>query len=241
MSSDWGVHNYLYNVDESTFSFLENVLTEVMQLFPGQYIHVGGDEAARIAGALRPRIQQRMRQLGVANEAALQGYFTHRIEAFLRSHGRKLIGVGRDSRRGLPAAATVMSWRGEAGAIEAVKGGHDVVMAPSPSLYLDYLQSNMADEPPGRPRYSTLEDVYRFKVMPNAVSDASRYVLGAQINAWTEHMRTTERVEHAMFPRMAAFSEVVWSPADSSGWGDFVARLPAQFARYEKAWSGVCG
>ncbi len=235
VSPDWGVHDYLYNVDDATFSFLEDVLTEVMQLFPGQYIHIGGDEAAKNRWKASPRIQQRMRELGVANEAALQGYFTHRIEAFLRSHGRKLIGWDEILEGGLPASATVMSWRGEAGAIEAVRGGHDVVMAPSPALYLDYLQSSAADEPPGRPRYVTLEDMYRFKVLPDAISgDAERHVLGAQINMWTEHMRTPERRDHAIFPRLAAFSEVVWSPAALSDWSSFTARLPAQFARYEK-------
>jgi hexosaminidase len=239
VSSDWGVHDYLFNVDEATFSFLESVLTEVMQLFPGQYIHIGGDEAAKNRWRASPRIQQRMRELGVANEAALQGYFTHRIEAFLRSQGRKLIGWDEILEGGLPAAATVMSWRGEAAAIEAVKGGHDVVMAPSPSLYLDYLQSAGPDEPPGRPRYVTLEDMYRFKVLPDAIARAAggvstRHVLGAQVNVWTEHMRTRERVEHAIFPRVAAFSEAVWTSAETSNWSGFIARLPAQFARYEK-------
>ncbi len=236
VSSDWGVHDYLYNVDDSTFAFLEDVLTEVMHLFPGQYIHVGGDEAAKKRWQASPRIQQRMRELGVKNEAALQGYFTHRIEAFLRTHGRKLIGWDEILEGSLPAAATVMSWRGEAGAVEAAQGGHDVVMAPSPALYLDYLQSSAADEPPGRPRYATLEDMYRFKVLPDAITgDAARHVLGAQINAWTEHMRTFERREHAIFPRIAAFAEVVWSPPELVNWPGFIARLPAQFSRYEKA------
>jgi hexosaminidase len=235
VSSDWGVHNYLYNVEDTTFSFLEDVLMEVIELFPGQYIHVGGDEAAKDRWRSSPRVQERMRELGVSSEVALQSYFTRRMEKFLSSRGRKLIGWDEILEGGLPPAATVMSWRGEAGAIEAAKAGHDVVMAPSPDLYLDYLQSNGADEPAGRPRYVTLEDLYRFNVVPPAVvGDAQKHVLGAQINAWTEHMRTQPRVRHAIFPRMAAFAETVWTPESRRDWRGFVERLPAQFSRYEK-------
>ncbi|HEU4626559.1 MAG TPA: family 20 glycosylhydrolase [Steroidobacteraceae bacterium] len=237
VSSDWGVHTYLYNPDDATFAFLEDVLTEVMALFPGQYIHVGGDEAVKDRWRASPAVQERMRALGVANEAALQAYFTHRIESFLSAHGRKLIGWDEILEGSLPPTATVMSWRGTAGAIEASKQGHDVVMAPAPTLYLDYLQSDLPDEPSGRPTYVTLRDMYAFNPLPAEIQgDAARHVLGAQINAWTEHMRTTERVEHAAFPRMAAFAEVVWTaPANAADrWPSFVTRLPAQFARYQK-------
>lgn len=248
VSSDWGVHTYLYNVDEPTFSFMEDVLTEVMALFPGRYIHIGGDEAAKDRWRGSPAIQKRMRELGVANEAALQSYFTHRMERFLSGRGRQLIGWDEILEGGLPAAASVMSWRGTDGAVEAVKAGHDVVMSPAPSLYLDYLQSDAADEPPGRPNYVTLRDMYSFNVLPPAIAgDAARHVIGAQINAWTEHMRTPERVEHAAFPRMAAFAEAVWSASPSApshteasasapshgDWPGFVRRMPAQFARYQ--------
>jgi hexosaminidase len=236
VSSEWGVHNYLYNVDESTFAFLENVLTEVMALFPGQYIHIGGDEAVKDRWRASARVQKRMRELGVANEVALQSYFTRRMEKFLSSHGRKLIGWDEILEGGLPSGAAVMSWRGEAGAIEAVKGGHDVVMSPVPALYLDYLQSDGYDEPAGRPTYSTLKSVYEFNVVPKAIAaEAARHVIGAQVNAWTEHMRTPERMQHAVFPRIAALAEVVWSPPQRRDWKSFVERLPAQFARYEQA------
>ena len=233
VSSDWGVHTYLFNVDEATFGFLEDVLTEVMALFPGPYIHIGGDEAVKDRWHASPRVQQRMRELGVANEAALQGYFTHRMEKFLSAHHRKLIGWDEILEGGLPASATVMSWRGVDGAFEAVKQGHDVVMAPVPDLYLDYLQGDAPDEPPGRPRYVTLSDMYQFSVLPAAITgEGARHVLGAQVNVWTEHMRTPARVQHAVFPRLAAFSEVVWSAADRRNWDDFLRRLPDQFARY---------
>ena len=233
VSSDWGVHTYVYNIDERTFSFLEDVLTEVMALFPSPYIHMGGDEPVKDRWRASPVVQQRMRELGLKDETAIQSYFTHRMERFVSAHGRKLIGWDEILEGGLPAAATVMSWRGVKGAIEASKEDHDVVLSPSPSLYLDYLQSDLPDEPSGRPSYVTLRDMYAFNPLPPEIQgDAAPHVLGAQINAWTEHMRTTERVEHAAFPRMAAFSEVVWSAQAS--WPNFVARLPAQFARYQK-------
>ncbi|MEP7242902.1 MAG: family 20 glycosylhydrolase [Gammaproteobacteria bacterium] len=235
VSSDWGVHTYLYNVDEATFSFLEDVLTEVMALFPGQYIHTGGDEAVKDRWRASPKVQQRMRELGIANEAALQGYFTHRIQTFVSAHGRKLIGWDEILEGGLPSEAAVMSWRGVQGGVDAVSQGHDVVMAPAPDLYLDYLQSDSADEPPGRPRYVTLADMYKFEVMPGAIAGASQsHVLGAQVNVWTEHMRTSARVEHAVFPRLAAFAKNVWSVPGRRDWEGFSRRLAAQFGRYRK-------
>src|SRR6185312_8925842 len=149
VSPDWGVHTYLYNVDEKTFGFLEDVLGEVMDLFPSPYIHVGGDEAAKDQWQSSPTVQQRMRELGVKDEAALQGYFTARIEKFLAAHGRKLIGWDEILEGGVPPRATVMSWRGNAGGIAAAQGGHDVVMSPSPPMYFDHVQSTRDDEPPG--------------------------------------------------------------------------------------------
>ena len=201
--------------------------TEVMALFPGEYIHVGGDEAAKDRWRTSPRMQARMRELGIANETALQAYFTHRMERFIDSRGRKLIGWDEILEGGLPPNATVMSWRGREGAAEAARQGHDAVLAPAPDLYLDYLQSDLPDEPPGRPRYVTLSDIYAF----NATGPR---VIGAQLNAWTEHMRIPERVEHNAFPRMAAFAEVLWSGADRRDWDGFVNRLPAQFERYRR-------
>jgi hexosaminidase len=235
VSSDWGIHTYLYNVDETTFGFLEDVLKEVMALFPSRYIHVAGDEAVKDRWRASPAVQRRMRELGVPNEAALQSYFTQRMERFLSSHGRRLIGWDEILEGGgLPASATVMSWRGTAGGIEAANSGHDVVMSPAPTMYLDHLQSDLPDEPPGRPTYITLRDMYSFNVLPEEIEgDAARHVIGAQINAWTEHMRTPERVEHATFPRMAAFAETVWAPTHST-WQTFLARMPAQLARYQK-------
>jgi hexosaminidase len=235
VSSDWGVHTYLYNVNETTFAFLEDVLSEVMALFPGRYIHVGGDEAAKDQWQTSAQVQQRMHTLGVTNEAALQSYFIQRIEKFLTAHDRKLIGWDEILEGGLPAEATVMSWQGMKGGIEAAKQGHDVVMAPSPDLYLDHLQSSAHDEPPGRPSLITLADVYKFEPVPSELdATQAKHILGAQINLWTEHMRTPQRVQHATFPRLAALAELTWSSRENRHWNLFVTRLIPQLARYRR-------
>ena len=233
VSADWGVHAYLLNVDERTFGFVGDVLAEVMELFPGRYIHVGGDEAIKDQWKASPRVQARMRQLGIANEDALQGYFMQRLETLLAAHGRKLVGWDEIVDAGLPADATVMSWRGSDGAVAAARAGHDVIMSPSNVLYFDYLQGAGHDEPPGRPTLSTLGNVYDFQPLPTQLDAArARRVIGVQANVWTEHMRTPQRVEHAVFPRIAALAEIGWSPAASRDWPDFLARLLPQLSRY---------
>lgn len=233
VSPDWGVHSYLFNVDDDTFAFLEQVLTEVMALFPGPYIHVGGDEAVKDQWQAAARVQKRMRELGVADERALQGYFIHRIEEFLRSKGRRLIGWDEILEGGLPADATVMSWRGMDGGREATRQGHDVVMAPSPDLYFDHVQSDAPDEPPGRSGTESLADVYGFEAVPaDLTAEQARHIIGLQANLWTEHVRTPERVQHMIFPRLAAVAETAWSPRERRDWRGFLARMPDQLDRY---------
>jgi hexosaminidase len=235
VSPDWGVHTYLYNVDDATFSFLEDVLGEVMDLFPGRYIHVGGDEAAKDQWQASAQVRRRMQELGVADANALQGYFTARIGKFLAAHGRRLIGWDEILEGGVPADATVMSWQGEAGGVAAARQGHDVVMAPSPLMYFDHIQSDSHDEPPGRPDVVSLRDVYAYEPVPRGLDAAqAQHVLGAQANLWTEYMDTPQRVEHAAFPRAAALAEVLWSPRARRDWLGFLARLPQQFARYRR-------
>jgi hexosaminidase len=234
VSPDWGIHTYLYNVEDSTFAFLTDVLGEVIELFPGPYIHVGGDEAVKDRWIASPRVQQRMRELGVADETALQSYFIGRIERHVRERGRRIIGWDEILEGGLPQSAAVMSWRGVEGAATAAKHGHDAVLSPAPLLYLDYLQSDAATEPPGRPTYVTLADVYAFEPVPEGIGpEEARHILGAQVNAWTEHMRTPERIEHNTFPRAAALAEVTWSPRAARDWDGFLARLAPQLRRYE--------
>ena len=233
VSPDWGVHDYLFNADETTLTFIEDVLSEVIELFPGEFVHVGGDEAVKTRWENASRVQARIRELGLADESALQGWFVARIGRFLESRGRRLIGWDEILESGIPARASIMSWRGAEGAVAAARAGHDVVMAPAPTLYLDYLQSESASEPPGRPSNVTLRDVYEYEPVPAELApvEAGR-ILGAQLNAWTEHMRLPERIEHQAFPRVAALAEVTWSPAAARDWASFQSRLGAQFARY---------
>ncbi|NZA27300.1 family 20 glycosylhydrolase [Luteimonas sp. SJ-92] len=231
--NEWGVNQTLFNVEESTFEFLENVLAEVVELFPGTYIHLGGDEAVKDQWQASERVQARMRELGLADEAALQSHFIKRMERFLVARGRRLIGWDEILEGGLPPEATVMSWRGIEGGIEAARQGHDVVMTPSSELYLDYLQTDSPNEPPGRPAMVTLEQVYRFEPVPEALeTDQQAHVLGVQANLWTEHARTFDRVQHHVFPRLAALAETAWTPAARRDYADFLERLPAQMGRY---------
>jgi hexosaminidase len=229
--ADWGIYPNLFNVEESTFGFLEDVLAEVLELFPGQYIHVGGDEAVKDQWRASARVQARMRELGVPSEEALQGYFTHRLGEYLRAHGRRLVGWDEILEGGVPADATVMSWRGVQGAIAAAAAGHDAVLSPDPTLYLDRRQGRSPSEPPGRGQVETLADVYHFDPLPGPLSGEQQHVLGLQANLWTEHVRTEERVAYMTWPRAAALAEVGWSPAARLDWPDFLQRLPAEFAR----------
>jgi hexosaminidase len=234
VSPDWGVHSYILNVDEATFAFVQNVLDEVIELFPGRYVHIGGDEAVKDQWLASPRVQARRRELGIADETQLQGWFVARLQRHLAARGRLLIGWDEILEGGLPPEAAVMSWRGAQGGVEAAHAGHDVVMAPSPDLYLNHLQSDAADEPGGRFEVRSLADVYAFDPLPDTLdADAARHVLGAQANLWTEHLRTPAFVEHAAFPRLAALAEVLWSPPGTHDWPGFVARLVPQMARWQ--------
>lgn len=233
VSHDWGVHTYLFNNEESTFVFLEDVLTEVMALFPSRYIHIGGDEAVKDQWKASPRVQQRMRELGVADETAMQAYLTARMQRFLAAHGRRLIGWDEILEGGLPADATVMSWRGVEGAATATASGHDSVLSPWPTLYLDNRQGTGADEPPGRTRLISLETIYRFDPLPSTMTaEQGKHLLGVQGNVWTEHIRTADRAQWMAFPRAAAIAEMGWSPAERRDWPDFLRRLPGLFASY---------
>ncbi|HEY0232016.1 MAG TPA: family 20 glycosylhydrolase [Dokdonella sp.] len=234
VSPDWGVHSYILNVDDATFAFMQNVLDEVVALFPGTYVHIGGDEAVKDQWKASPRVQARMRELGIEDEEKLQGWFIARLQKHLAAHGRRLIGWDEILEGDVPASATVMSWRGAKGGIVAANAGHDVVMSPDPELYLDHLQGDAADEPAGRPGVRSLADLYAFQPLPPGLDErAARHILGAQANLWAEHMRTAERVEHAAFPRLAALAEVLWSPASTHDWTGFVRRLAPQMARWQ--------
>lgn len=232
VSSKWGVHTHLFNVDSGTFTFLENVLDEVLRLFPSRYIHVGGDEAVKDEWNASPAVQARARELGIANSEALQSYFTQEIGRHLAAHGRRLVGWDEILQPGLPSEAVVMSWRGVDGARAAARLGNDTVLSPQPVMYFDRRQSSLASEPTGRMEMVTLRDVYRFEpVDPQLSKDQQRHVLGLQADLWSEHMPTEARVEWMALPRAAALAEVAWSSAPRN-WPDFVSRLAGMQSRY---------
>lgn len=235
VSIDWGVNPYLFNVDDHTIGFLHNVLDEVMELFPSTFIHVGGDEAIKNQWQASTAVQARMHSLGLKDENALQSWFIERMGQYLAQHGRRLIGWDEILEGGVPPSASVMSWRGTQGAIDAARLGHDVVLSPAPTLYLDNLQSARDDEPSGRLSVQTLATVYGFETVPASLSaEQARHVLGAQANIWAEYLTAPWQVEHAAFPRMDALAETVWTPAKARRFDDFLARLPAQFDRYDQ-------
>ncbi|NIJ70456.1 family 20 glycosylhydrolase [Xanthomonas sp. 60] len=234
--SEWGVFPNLFNVEESTFVFLENVLEEVIDLFPATYVHVGGDEAVKDQWIASARVQQRMRELGAKDEMAMQSHVIKRLETFLEQHDRRLIGWDEILEGGLPPQATVMSWRGTEGGLAAASSGHDVIMSPVTHLYLDYLQTTSPNEPPGRPLQVDLAKVYGFEpVPPTLPEDKRHHILGLQANMFTEHTRNYERLQHNLFPRLAAVAETGWSLPRNRDFRDFLARLPAQLQRY-RAW-----
>jgi len=230
--SDWGVFPWLFNTEEPTFTFLENVLDEVIALFPSRYIHVGGDEAVKDQWKASPVIQAQMKSLGVATEDKLQSWFIQRIGRYLAAHDRKLIGWDEILDGGIMADATVMSWRGIDGAIAAAKAGHDTVLSPAPTLYLDNRQGLSAAEESGRGNLISLATVYGFDPMPPGISpQQQRHILGVQGNVWTEHLRTEARFAAAAFPRASAVAELGWSAAGPRDFGDFVRRLAPQMQR----------
>ena len=175
------MHEHLFNVEKKTFSFLEDILSETLDLFPSPYIHLGVDEAVKGQWKSSPRIQQRMKEFGVETEEELQSYFVQRMEAYLQKHGRKMIGWDEILEGGLSPSTTVMSWRGVSGGIEAAEQGRDVIMTPGPTLYFDFAQSSLPDEPPGRPapNVQTLEMVYGFEPVPSQLNaNESKHIIG---------------------------------------------------------------
>jgi hexosaminidase len=229
VSTTWGVHEDIYCPNEETFAFLENVLTEVMGLFPSEYIHIGGDEAPKTRWEESPRAQEVIQNEGLADEHELQSYFVRRIEAFLSSHGRRLIGWDEILEGGLAPQATVMSWRGLSGGIEAAKQGHDVVMTPTSHAYFDYYQGDPDYEPLAIGGNLTLETVYSFEPIPDELTPAeAEFILGAQGNVWTEYIKTSDYIEYMVFPRLLAMAEVVWSPSKLRDWDSFVRRIDTE-------------
>ncbi len=229
----WGVSKDIYCAGkEETFVFLQNVLDEVMALFPSTYIHIGGDEAPKKRWHECPDCQKRMQTEGLANENELQSYFIKRMEKYLNSKGRKLIGWDEILEGGLAPDATVMSWRGMSGGLAAAQQNHPVIMTPYSHLYFDGYQGDREIEPLAIGYWSPIERVYDFEPIPSTLAvDKQKYIIGAQANLWTEFIATPEYAEYMVLPRMSALSEVVWSPKDTRNWNDFATRLQAQYHR----------
>lgn len=229
----WGVFEDVFCPSEFTFNFLQDVLDEVMALFPSTYIHIGGDECPKEAWKRSAFCQELIREKGLKDEHGLQSYFIQRIEKYLNSKGRQIIGWDEILEGGLAPNATVMSWRGEAGGIEAAKQNHNVIMTPGGWCYFDHSQ-NKPEDSVTIGGYTPVDKVYSYEPVPKELTgDKAKYVLGAQANVWTEYMKNTDKIEYMIFPRLSALSEVLWSPKEQRNWSSFEKRLGTQQKRYQ--------
>ena len=211
--------------NEETFTFLENVLTEVMELFPSEYIHIGGDEAGKSAWKTCPKCQKRMKDEHLANVDELQSYLIHRIEKFLNNHGRHLLGWDEILQGGIAPNATVMSWRGEEGGIAAVTSGHRAIMTPGAYCYLDSYQDAPYSQPEAIGGYLPLKKVYSYNPVPASLTaEQAKLVYGVQGNLWVEYIPTPEHVEYMIYPRILALAETAWSAPERKSWPDFHTR-----------------
>jgi hexosaminidase len=227
VATTWGVFDDVYcGGKEETYTFLQDVLTELIPLFPGEYFHIGGDECPKTRWEKCPLCKQKMKDEALRSERELQGYFVQRMGKFLNENGKKLIGWDQILEDGLAPNAAVMAWRGEQGGISAARERHFVVMSPGEYCYLDHYQADPKSEPLAVGGYLPLRKVYGYEPVPAALTeDEAKYVLGAQGNVWTEYMKSPEQVEYMVFPRAAALAEVVWSPKGSRDFENFKGRL----------------
>jgi hexosaminidase len=237
----WGVFEDVFCPEENTFQFLENVLDEVMQLFPGKFIHIGGDECPKEAWKKSAFCQQLIKEKGLKNEHGLQSYFIERIEKYVNSKGRNIIGWDEILEGGLAPNASVMSWRGEAGGIEAAKQKHTVMMTPGSHCYFDHSQSKNEDSVTIG-GYLPVEKVYDYEPVPAIlIAEEAGYVLGAQANLWTEYIKNPSKIEYMIFPRMLALSEVLWCSKVQRSWNDFEPRMLKEMKKLEKEGIRVSG
>ncbi len=231
----WGVFEDVFCTKDSTFQFLENVLDEVMNLFPGKYIHIGGDECPKTIWKTCKTCQARIKTENLKNEHELQSYFITRIEKHVNSKGKQIIGWDEILEGGLAPNAAVMSWRGTEGGIEAAKQKHQVVMTPGSHCYFDHYQSAPNGEPLAIGGYTPLEKVYAFEPIPTELNtEEQNYILGAQANIWTEYILNEKHLEYMAMPRMAALAEVLWTPKDKKNETDFLNRLQTHFLLLDK-------
>jgi hexosaminidase len=230
----WGGCEEIFNVEESTLTFLQDVLLEVLELFPSKFIHIGGDEVTKQPWKDDPRAQSRIKALGVKDEDELQSWFIRQMDAFLAECGRRLVGWDEILEGGLAPGATVMSWRGETGGIAAANAGHDVVMTPGTHTYFDKYQADPETELLAIGGFIPLEKVYAYEPIPSDVAPGkAKHVLGAQGQIWTEYIPTSDRVEYMAYPRACALAEVVWTPAGQKDFSDFKTRLAEHLKRLD--------
>jgi len=231
----WGVFEDVFCAgNDSTFAMLEDVLTEVMDLFPSPYIHIGGDECPKEQWKTCAKCQARKKTEGLKDEHELQSYFIQRIEKFVNAKGRKIIGWDEILEGGLAPNAAVMSWQGTEGGIAAARSGHYAVMSPGSHCYFDHYQGDPANEPLAIGGYTTVQKVYSYEPIPAELKpEEHKYILGAQGNVWTEYILTSEHVEYMAVPRVLALAEVLWTPKEKRNEADFIARLEREFPKLE--------
>ena len=233
-ATSWGVFEDVFCPTEETFTFLQNVLDEVIALFPSPYIHIGGDECPKTRWEQSEFCRDLMKKEGLKNTHELQSYFIQRIEKYLNSKGKNIIGWDEILEGGLAPNATVMSWRGMQGGIDAARSGHDVIMSPGPPCYFDAFQSDPSEEPLAIGGLTTLENVYSFEPIPaELTSTEAKHILGGQGNLWTEYISTPEKAEYMAYPRAIALAEVLWTPVARKSWPDFTSRLHQHFDRLD--------
>jgi len=236
VAQTWGIFNKFNNVllpSDSTFHFLENVLEEVIDLFPSRYIHIGGDECSKIWWNKSAFCQKFIKEKGLKDMKELQSYFIQRMEKFVNSKGKTIIGWDEILEGGLAPNAVVMSWRGETGGIEAARQGHKVIMTPEKFLYFNHAQF-VKDDSLAAARYLPLSDVYHYNPVPKSLdNEAASYIWGAQGNLWSEYVANPAKAEYMLFPRLDALSEILWTPKSQQHYADFLERLREQLKRYD--------
>ncbi len=242
VQTKWGVFDEVFCAGkESTFKFLQDVIDEVIELFPSKFIHIGGDECPKSSWKSCPLCQQRIKDEGLSDEHQLQSWFVTRMEKYINEKGRKIIGWDEILEGGLAPNAAVMSWRGVAGGIEAAKAGHYVVMSPGTHCYFDHYQADAASQPLAIGGFTPLEKVYGYEPVPEELtSEESKYIMGAQANVWTEYILSPEHVEYMVYPRAAALSEVVWTPNEGREYSDFKRRVTTHTELYKKIGINYC-
>ncbi|URC11746.1 family 20 glycosylhydrolase [Flavobacterium sp. B183] len=230
----WPITDIYCAGKETTFEFLQNVIEEVIEIFPSKYIHIGGDEATKTNWEKCPNCQKRMKDNGLKDAHELQSYFVKRMEQYINSKGKKIIGWDEILEGGLAPEATVMSWRGTVGGTEAAKQGHDVIMSPESPCYFNFYQGPQNEEPLAFDAFNPLNKVYAFDpVVDSMTPQEASHVLGGQANLWAEYITNPKASEYMIFPRLAALSEVLWSTRENRDWNNFTSRLPSLLQRYD--------